>query len=72
MTEAEQMYYGDHGGCSCHLCAPCSFCMAMDDDEATAHWNGGRVSLQKLWAERGKEVPEELPESQWVTIYSYE
>lgn len=72
MSEAERMYYGDYGGCSCHTMPPCSFCMSLDEEEATAMWNGGSRVIEKLWTDRRKALIEEVPESQWVTIYSYE
>ena len=68
MSEAEKMYY-EYGGCSCHTMPPCSFCMSMDDDEATAYWNGGHLAVEKLWRDQGQA---EVEESQWVVIFDYE
>lgn len=68
MTPAQKMYY-EGMGCSCHKCAPCSFCMSLDETEADLFWAGQMKELSAYW-KMLEEVPEE-PESQWVTIYDY-
>ena len=69
MSEAERMYYGDYGGCSCHINPPCSFCTSMTEEEAVIYWNGGIRGLKKLWSEQGKALTDEI---EWVTIFDYE
>jgi hypothetical protein len=69
MTEAQRMYE-DYGGCSCHSHPPCSFCMALTEEEADVIWNGSMQDLMKYWREQSL-IPV-LEKSQWVTIYNYE
>ena len=68
MTPAQRMHY-EGGGCSCHKCAPCSFCTSMDETEADLYYSGKMKELSAYW-ESLEEAPAE-PESQWVTIYDY-
>lgn len=48
---AREMYDAGYG-CSCHINPPCSFCEALDEEEADAWGNGGMVPLLALWSTR--------------------
>jgi hypothetical protein len=39
-------------GCTCHDHPPCDFCTSLNEEEATAYWNGGMEALKKLHKER--------------------
>ena len=43
-------------GCSCHTCAPCSFCTSLTEEEADIAWNGGSDAV---WAYRRQKETEE-------------
>ena len=51
MSEAE-ICYNEYGGCSCHECAPCSFCMLLTEEESDIRWNGGMEKLRVYWKEK--------------------
>jgi hypothetical protein len=44
--------YDDGSACSCHINPPCSFCTAMDEEEADAYWSDGIEGLETLWDQR--------------------
>jgi hypothetical protein len=59
VTEAEKMYREGYG-CSCQYHPPCSFCMALTEEEANIIWNEGMTGLQKYWATK-KTLQEDPP-----------
>lgn len=74
MTDAEK-FYREYGGCSCHTCPPCSFCLLLTEEEADALSNGGYMALEDFWNKRDPEADEWYnyePRDQWVVMFDYE
>lgn len=42
-------------GCTCFICAPCSFCENLTEEEANIYFNGGLEALLKYQREHEDE-----------------
>jgi hypothetical protein len=51
-SKAERLYH-EYGGCGCQNpngSPPCSFCVALTEEEASVMWADGMNALLDLWA----------------------